>query len=61
MYGRKYILMLNSKVPGEGFQGLEVADIQKFSNFMLLSEVRRTFQRPTKLSVPEDEDSDAVM
>lgn len=27
--GRKYILMLTSKVPGEGFHDLEVADIQK--------------------------------
>ena len=27
--GRKYILMLTSKVPGEEFHDLEVADIQK--------------------------------
>jgi hypothetical protein len=27
--GRKYILILTSKVPGEGFHDLEVADIQK--------------------------------
>jgi len=27
--GRKYILVLTSKVPGEGFHDLEVADIQK--------------------------------
>jgi len=27
--GRKYILMLTSKFPGEGFHDLEVADIQK--------------------------------
>ena len=29
MCGRKYILMLTSKFPGEGFHDLEVADIQK--------------------------------
>jgi hypothetical protein len=29
VYGRKYTLMLTSKVTGERFQGLEVADIQK--------------------------------
>jgi hypothetical protein len=30
VWGRKFILMLTSKVPGEGFHDLEVADTQKF-------------------------------
>ena len=49
MCDRKYFLMLTSKVPCEGYHGLEVADLPRAA---------RTFQKLTMIS-ETDEDSDA--